>query len=153
MKKLFITAGAVLITALLALSGYSQNSDEIGWLGEIDKKQVVTYGDALKLFMLQSGRKPSTFEKNQGDLASEGIALSGYSEDDELTKGMLSKMTAVYLDLGGSLMYMIFGTERYAFRACMANGIFGQDGSENDRLSGPEMIEAFSKISEIRGEK
>ena len=153
MKKLFITAGAVLMTALLALSGYSQNSDEIGWLGEIDKKEAVTYGDALKLFMLQSGRKPSTFEKNQGDLAAEGIALDGYSEEDELTKGMLSKMTAVYLDLGGSLMYMIFGTERYAFRACMANGIFGQDGSENDRLSGPEMIEAFSKISEIRGEK
>ena len=60
-------------------------------------------------------------------------------------------MTAGYLDLCGSLMYMISGAERYAFRACVAEGIMRGDGSENDVISGPELVEVLGRVSEIRG--
>jgi len=151
MKKLFlmlIAAAFLLISPL-----YSQVTSEIDWLNQIDKKQNVTYGDAVNLFMFQLGKNPSSFEKDTEILLSEGIGLAGYTQDEILTKGMLSKMTAEYLDLGGSLMYLIFGSERYAFKACIAYGFFTPDGSSTDKLSGPGMIEVFSRISEFKGEQ
>jgi len=152
MKKLLITAGAVVIIAVAAITGYSQNAGEVEWLSGIDKKAAVTYGDAAAFFVMQIGKSSSGFDNNQSALAAEGIALQGYSEESILTKGMLSKMTAKYLKLGGSFMYLIFKTERYAYKVCVANGIFTEDGSSNDVMSGPGMIEAFSKISDIKGE-
>mgnify|MGYP001408572993 CR=1 FL=1 len=152
MKKLLKTAGAGVIIAVLAISGYSQNAGEIEWLSGIDKKTTVTYGDAVALFVMQIGKNSSGFDNNQSALAAEGIALDGYTQDSRLTKGMLSKMTAKYLKLGGSFMYLILKTERYSYKVCVANGIFTEDGSSNDLMSGPGMIEVFSKISDIKGE-
>jgi len=152
MKKLLIMLGAAVITVVLAVSSYSQNTNELEWLGGIDKKQIATYGDAVNMFVLQIGGKASTFDNNQNTLKAEGISLEGYSESSELTKGMLSKMTARYLKLSRSVMYLIIDSERYAYKACRADGIFSADGSENDKMSGPELIEVFSKISDKRGE-
>ena len=151
MKKLLITAGFAVFLISLAVTGFSQNAGEIEWLSGIDKKETVTYGDAAALFVMQIGNNSSTFDNNQSTLSSEGIALEGYSGESRLTKGMLSKMTAKYLKLGGSFMYHILGTERYAYKVCVANGIFTENGSSNDIMSGPGMIEVFSKISDIKG--
>jgi len=150
MKKLFL----MMVSAGILLSGsagFAQKTGEIEWLNEIDKKQVVSYGEAVNLFVYQMEKTPTTFEQDNSSLASEGIALDGYSQESILTKGMLAKMSARYLNLGGSLMYIIFGTERYAFKACVAYGIFAEDGSSSDKVSGPAMIEVFSKISEVKG--
>jgi len=153
MKKIYLFLTAASAVFFLAGTIYAQNTGEIEWLAQIDKKPAVTYNDAVNLFVYQTGKNPSTFEQDSTALASEGIALQGYNGDTPLTKGMLSKMTAGYLKLEGSLMYNFFKTERYAFKACIANGIFKEDGSQYDRLSGPAMIEVFSKINEIRGEQ
>lgn len=153
MKKYFLSVAFVAVFFFITGTAYAQKTNEIDWLGQIDRKTAVTYGDAVTLFIFQLGKNPSTFEKDSADLDSAGIGLQGYNEGDVLTKGMLSKMTARYLDLDGSFMYLIFGTERYAFKVCVANGFFYEDGSSSDILSGPAMIEVFSKISEIKGEQ
>lgn len=152
MKKLFLllTTASMLFTADIS---FGQSTDEIEWLNQIDKKQVVSYGDAVNLFMYQLGKKPSTFENDSARLISEGFGLEGYSQDTPLSRGMIAKMTARYLDLGGSFIYLFLKTERYAWKACVANGIFPEDSSSNDEMNGPAMLETFSKISEIKGGK
>jgi len=137
---------AIIMIFGLIINLPAQDMGQIEWLSDLDQKKTAVYGDAIRLFALQEGRhsvKP---------LTGTGIELDGYSQGDTLTKGMLAKMTARYLDLGGSIMYSIFGTERYAFRACIANGIMRADGSENDIISGPELLEVIGRVSEIKGE-
>ena len=42
----------------------------------------------------------------------------------------------------------LLGREGYAFRACVAHGIMDHDGSEWDKISGEELIEIMSKVTE-----
>ena len=146
MKKLSLLISAVLMF-ILSTASFAQDMNQIEFLSSLDQKQTATYGDAIRLFALQEGKKSAEV------LTGTGIELGGYSQGDTLTKGMLAKMTARYLDLGGSLMYLIFGTERYAYRACIAYGIMREDGSENDIISGPELVEVMGKISDMKGGK
>lgn len=146
MKKLSLLISAVLMF-ILSTASFAQDMNQIEFLSSLDQKQTATYGDAIRLFALQEGKKSAEV------LSGTGIELGGYSQGDTLTKGMLAKMTARYLDLGGSLMYLIFGTERYAYRACIAYGIMRADGSENDIISGPELVEVMGKISDMKGGK
>jgi len=137
---------AIIMIFGLIINLPAQDMGQIEWLSDLDQKKTAVYGDAIRLFALQEGRQ------SVKPLTGTGIELDGYSQGDTLTKGMLAKMTARYLDLGGSIMYSIFGTERYAFRACIANGIMRADGSENDIISGPELLEVIGRVSEIKGE-
>lgn len=136
---------------LICINVSAQDVTQVAFLSELDSKTSATYGDALILFKLQSGSSIST--KGKTSSTGESYVLKGYAEGDTLTKGMASLMTARYLDLSGSFMYMILDIERYAYKACIANKIFSADGSENDKISGPELIEMFSKISDIKGGK
>jgi hypothetical protein len=149
MKKIRILY--ITLFAALSFSGVSSAQDvtQVTFLSELDSKSIATYGDALIMFKLQSGSSVSA--KGRSASSGESYALQGYTEGDNLTKGMASLMTARYLDLNGSFMYMILDVERYAYKACIANGIFSPDGSENDQLTGPELIELFSKISDMKG--
>ena len=94
----------VLILAAMSVSAFSQDISLITMMNDLDKKQTAAYSDAEKLFSAQT---------------KENLSL-GYESDKPLTRGMVAKMTAKYLDLRGSLLYNIFGTERYAVRACIA---------------------------------
>ena len=147
MKKilLFFCIMAILISFLE--TSFSQDITQIGFLSELDNKKTATYGDALGMFKIQEGALSS----KKKDSGKEAFLLKGYENSAPLTKGMAALMTARYLDLGGSFMYLIFKTERYAFMACIANGMMNSDGGENDKMSGPELIELFSKISERKG--
>jgi hypothetical protein len=145
-RILSITFIAILFSAGIT---FSQDITQVTFLSELDNKSTATYGDALIMFKLQSGSSVSA--KGRSSSGKESYALQGYTEADTLSKGMASLMTARYLDLGGSFMYLILDIERYAYKACIANGIFSPDGSENDKMSGPELIELFSKISDMKG--
>ncbi len=145
--KVYSILISALFTFILSTVSFAQDVSQIEFLSLLDKKQTATYGDAIRLFALQEGKKSAEA------LTGTGIELGGYSQGDTLTRGMLAKMTAHYLDLGGSLMYLIFGTERYAYRACIAYGIMRGGGSENDIISGPELVEVMGKISDMKGGK
>ena len=129
----------ILLLMILSSFGISQDISSIVFINELDAKRTATYGDALRMFEFQEGTSRSG-----------SYMLKGYNDDVRLTKGMASLMTARYLKLNKSLMYKIFDIERYAFRACLADKFFSIDGSENDLMSGPELIELFSKINEYK---
>jgi len=149
-EKTLIISVLILI---LSISTFAQDLNQLDWLNDLDGKSAATYGDAVKIFAIQTSGRSSSFRADSSLLEKSGIALDGYSEGEELSRGMLAKMTARYLDLGGSLMYMVFGAERYAFKACVAEGIMRGDASENDIISGPELVEVLGRVSEIRGDR
>jgi hypothetical protein len=68
-----------------------------------------------------------------------------------MRKGVAARLLARYLGLTDSLLYDIFGSERYAFRACVAAGIMVADGSEWDAVSGEELLEIMRRVAEISG--
>jgi len=128
--KPFIAAALVFISAAL----FSQASIEK--MSDIDRKAAATYGDAVTLFKAETKKD---------------IYLD-YKNDATLTRGMVALMTAKYLDLKGSFMYNLFGTERYAVRACIAEGIMDEDSSGNDIMSGADLIEVLGRIALVKGE-
>lgn len=148
MKKLkYIICIAAI--SMLTLNVFSQQKTQAEFLSELDNKKTATYGDALTLFKLQSGSKNTTKE----NVEIKNYSLQNYDDGAPLTTGMASLMTAKYLDLRGSFLYMVFGTERYAYKACISSNLLNQNGSENDKMSGPELIELFSRISDIKEDK
>lgn len=132
--KLFKMPVLVLAAVLLSTALFSQNM--IDKLSDIDGKVNATYGDAVALFKAET---------------SKDIYLN-YKNDVPLTRGMVALMTAKYLDLKGSFMYNIFKTERYAVRACIDEDLMDGDSSENDLMSGAELIEVLGKIARKKGE-
>jgi len=124
---------------VLSLSLTAQGISPIVFINELDGKKVATYGDALRMFRLQI----------RTNKVSNSYLLKGYFDEIPLTKGMVSLMIARYLNLKKSFMYKIFDTERYAYRACLANKLFSELRSENDLMSGSELIELFTRVDEF----
>lgn len=125
----------VILLASLFISAalFSQSIDKIS---DIDRKVTATYGDAVALFKAETKKDVSLDYKN----------------DAPLTRGMVALMTAKYLDLKGSFMYNLFGSERYAVKACIAEDLMDADSSENDLMSGAELLEVLGKIAMRAGE-
>ena len=140
MKFVKIFCVNIFLLMILSVTGIGQNISQITFINELDVKSAAAYGDALSMFRFQEGTAS----------VSNSYMLSGYSDESKLTKGMASLMMARYLNLKKSLMYNIFGTERYAYRACLADNLFSGYGSENDLMSGAELIELFSKVKEFK---
>jgi len=128
----------------------AQDIDQLNFIHSLDSKTAATYGDAVKLFTAEAGGRGGNFAAESAFLQQQGIALT-YAEDTPLTRGMAALMTARYLNLKGSFMYLIFKSERYAYRACISDSIMPADASELDKLSGPELLELMSLISGKKG--
>ena len=140
MRFINVLCISILLLMVLSTSGISQDDiSSIMFINELDGKKTATYGDALRMFSFQVG----TISRSGSYL------LKGHSDNSPLTKGMASLMTARYLKLSKSLMYNIFDIERYAYRACLADKLFNEFGSENDMISGSELIELFTKVDEF----
>jgi hypothetical protein len=151
MNKYLYFIVSLITFSLITIAAFSQDVTQSVFLSDLDNKETATYGDALIIFNLQSGSSASI--KNLSESAKKKFTLNDYDEKAVLTRGIASLMTARYLDLGGSFMYLLFETERYAYTVCVTNEIFPKNGSENDIMSGPELIELLSRISEIKGGK
>jgi len=61
---------------------------------------------------------------------------------------MIALMAARQLRLKGSLFYLMFDTQRYAHRACVAEEIMDASTSELDTLTGDELLEVIAAVSE-----
>lgn len=144
MKK--ITAAMVIL--LMSLSTFAKPMSEIDFIDSLDSKKVATYGDAVKLFAFQLIGRSNGFNADLSALGS--IVTKKTGKDEPLKKGEIANMTARYLKLSDSLMYKMTGFNRYAFRVCAAHGIMNEDGSENDIMSGMELLEVFNQISEYK---
>ena len=142
MKRMMI----LLVVLLLDIHLYSQ--DSLPFITNLGEKQKATFGDAVTLFMYATNKAPRGFAKDSTMLKESGI-LTGmdYEEQRPLRRGMIARMVARYMHLTGSLLYNIFGTERYAYVACIQARIMDPDASEWDILSGEELIEVISRMT------
>lgn len=144
MKSKFLSV----LILVFALPLYSQGINFINTLGE---KKVATYDDALQIFMMEMGKPSGGFTANKRYLDRYGITIKmDYKKDHPLRRGILCKMIARYLDIKDSLFYLIFKTERYAFRACASRGLMDANNSEWDKLSGEELLEIMLKVSDFK---
>jgi hypothetical protein len=97
---------------------------------------------------LQTGRSYTDFSSGVAELKAAGLLPDReYSADEPLRKGMLALMSARYLKLDDSVWYMLFGTERYAYAACVSGGVMRGGGSTSETVSGPELIEVIGILS------
>jgi len=137
---------------LLSSSLFAQGLGSLGFIHELGEKEQATFGDAVKFMVIVMDKRSVNFKRDLRILNKNGIT-SGYSNNKNtpLRKGAVARMAARYLKLNDSFMYKIFGTERYAFRACVAADIMVQNGSEWDRISGEELIEIMRRVSEKSG--
>ena len=144
MKSKFLCILILLFTIPL----FSQGINYINNLGE---KKVATYDDALRMFMMEIRKNPAGFNANKRVLDRAGITVKmDYKKDQNLRRGILCKMIARYLDIKDSLFYLMFRTERYAFRACVSRGLMDANNSEWDKLSGEELLEVMAQVSEFK---
>lgn len=145
MKKILVTC----IVTLFILPSSAQNSDTVSWVHELSKKDRVSFEDSVRLFVLQTGVKYSDFSSGVVALRSQGILSDReYTADEPLTRGRLAFMTARYMKLDDSLWYVVFGTERYAYAACVSGGFMKAGRSVSGAVSGPELIELIGIISD-----
>jgi hypothetical protein len=145
MRK-FLTA----VLLLFSVSLFAQSN--AGFLDEITDKVSVTIEDAVKLYVMIIDKKPGDFDSNVAALKSAGLIKDEtINKSDNLRRGLLASMIARHLKLGDSIFYMIFGTERYAYTACVAAEIMDSNGSEWDVLSGGEVVEILTRVSDRTG--
>ncbi len=130
------------------------NAQEINFINALAEKKAVTFEDGVKIYMYTLGRVPAGFEADVNTL--KGLKLlkaKKYNKDKALRRGMLALMVARHLKLKGSLMYLMFDTERYAHRACIAEKLMDAGTSELDTMSGDELLEVIALVSERMEEK
>ena len=139
------------IVVFLNMNLYSQGNEsfnEVNFVNKLGDKKVATVGDAYTFFVLLSENSQKTFLKNQKKLIDLKLIGSSTKEDKVLSKGFLSSIIVRYLKLNDSLMYKITGADRYAFRLCASKGLMKHNGSEYDKISGSELIEIISSMSD-----
>jgi hypothetical protein len=137
---------------LLSSQLFGQNVASIDFINTVTDKEKTSFEDGIHFFMMTAGKKILSFDENLKVLNREGITSGiNFTKDTPMRRGVLAMMIARYLKLGDSLMYAVFGTERYAYRICAANNIMSYDGSEWDTLSGGELVEIMTKVSELTG--
>ena len=135
------------------VSAYSQSMNVLNYINELGDKKQAVFGDIVKLIILDMGERTVSFKSDLSVLNVRNKIAAGYNlgENAPLRKGVAARMIARYLRLNDSLMYNIFGTERYAFRACVAADIMVADGSEWDYVSGEELLEIMRRVAVISG--
>jgi hypothetical protein len=145
-------AAFILIILLLFTAGQGQ---EIKFINDIASKKVVTFGDAVTMYMYTLGKAPAGFDADVAALRGMNLLKAkSYDRDAKLRRGMLALMVARHLKLKGSLFYLMFDTQRYAHRACIAEKIMDVNTSEHDTMTGDELLEVISAVSErMEGKK
>ena len=149
-RLLIVVLLLVTVPLLAQRSRRGDTVKNVTFVHEIAEKDAVNFGDTVRFLVLILGKEPTnTLASDLAILKGAGITAGlQYAESIPMKKGMLALILADYLKLGDSLFYMIFKTQRYAFTACIANGIMDYDASEYDSVSGGELIEIMSKVSE-----
>lgn len=140
MKKILLAA-AVLYSAAC----FSQSID---FINQVDGKKTVTVSDAAQIFNAVDKVLPRDAARTDRLK----VALDKYSKaDGSFTKGAAAFVAAEFMGINSSLMYSIFKNERYAFRACAAEGLFSRFSGQSEAISGSELLELAANISKRYG--
>jgi hypothetical protein len=145
MKSLY-TILLVTALALAALPVGAQENTSIAFINSLDAQKSATFSDAVTFMAYIETGSTKGFAGDLALLKKEGIVITEYGEKAPLKRGALAKIIALKAKLKDSLLFNIFHSERYAFRACVAAGIMPANRSEYDTLSGTELIEIMSRL-------
>lgn len=139
---------AAIVCAVLLVFTVAQ-SQQIQFINELSSKKVVTFGDGVTMFMYLLGKAPAGFTADVAVLKDlKLLKAKSYDREAPLRRGMIALMAARQLKLKGSLFYLMFDTERFAHRACVAENIMDVSTSELDTLTGDELLEVITAVSE-----
>ncbi len=154
MKTKIILTLFIVCTFFCIPQAFPQDISNLIFINELADKDEITFEEGVRFFVLTIGKRPQSYKKNLRTLQKGGI-LEGIDSDKDtpIRKGTLALMIARHLDLKDHLLFKIFKFKRYAFKACVANGIMHYNASEWDRISGGEMIEIMNIVSEMSGGK
>ncbi len=147
MKKIApILIGLFLATSTL----YGQVRGSVIYINNLADKKTATVEDGVIMVMTTLNIPSFGFNFDVNNLKKRNLLKDrDFDRNDPLTRGLLSYMIARQLELNDSLFFLIFKSERYAYRACIAHRIMDPDGSEHDRLSGEEVIEIMAEVEKI----
>jgi hypothetical protein len=121
----------------------------MNFVNELAEKKAVTFGDAVTMYIYTLGRVPAGFNADIKTLKAMNLLKAArYDKDKTLRRGMLALMVARHLKLKGSLFYLMFDTQRYAHRACVADKIMDANTSEFDKISGDELLEVMGVVAD-----
>lgn len=154
MKKYLLIIASVIL--LLPLSwAMPQETGNITFINGLADRNQVTFSEGVRFFVMVTERKTLDFNQSLNELKSKNIIDKDTEIDGKspLRKGDLAMMIANKLDLNDSLLFKIFKINRYAFRACAAEGIMHYDGNEYDTMTGGELIEIMTAVSEYNESK
>ncbi len=140
----------VLSVLLFFIFSFSFGTAQEGnFINALADKKVVTFEDGVKMYLYTLGKVPAGFNADVATL--KGLKLlkaKTYDKDKPLRRGMLALMVARHLKLKGSFFYLLFDTERYAHRACVADVIMTPSTSELDTMTGDELLEIMAIVGE-----
>jgi hypothetical protein len=143
-----------ILVIIVACTTISAPPGDLGFIHNLAEMKQTTFNDAVQFFSLTIFKQSYTFKQNLSMLQRKGIAKGmNYKYNAPLTKGMICLMAARYNKLSDSLLYMIFKTERYAFRVCASHRIVKYEGSEWDPISGEELIEIMNRTIILKDKK
>jgi hypothetical protein len=128
-------------------------ANNIQYLDNLSIKQTASINDAFALYYFYKYNKNSNFKIHRNAIIELKIIDSDKYNNANLAlrRGLLAKIVAVELNLKKSLMYLIFKNERYAYRACIAEEIMSPGKSNNDIISGQELIEIIHILTNLKG--
>lgn len=139
----------VLLYTLLILPALAQSPGNLAFINDLGEKGTATFSDAVTFFLLIENKQPGEFRANLDELNKQRITQGiEEAENAPLTQGTLALMIARGLKLKDSLFFLMTGTRRYAFRTCVSANIMDADTSEWDTMSGEQLIEIMTKVSE-----
>lgn len=148
MRRAAIFRSLMLASALVMVLTAAHGQDLEG-LSALILKRSATVGELGSLLRPLSGSVPDP----DAYRARLEIALSGYEPDVALTKGKASLVVYSALGFRSSFFFLLFPTERNAFRALVMEGAFAASGSPGEALGGLELFDFVNAVSEIAGRR
>jgi hypothetical protein len=147
MKRILLLSAACII---FSAQIYTPAHANLNAINRVAEKKRTTWEDGVAMYVVILGRPLAGFNANVNTLKRLGILKQSknYARNKVLNRGMMAGMIVRHLKLKDSLLYLIFRTERYAYRACVAAGIMDFDSSEWERLSGEELLEVMRLVGE-----
>lgn len=138
---------SLMLASALVMGSAAADCQDLERLSALILNPSATVGDLGSLLRPLSESSPDP----HGYRTRLEAALSRYDPDQALTKGKASLVAYRALGLRSSFAFLLFPTERNAFRAFIMEGAFGASGSPGEVLGGLELFDFVNSVSDLAG--
>jgi hypothetical protein len=133
------------------LAAESVDSAELAYKLSSQKWCSNDQGCSMVLLLVEGEDRYTSFEQRLAALESKGFADGSWNlqEEEPVNKGTLAYMLCRGLGIKGGVMMQLIGGRRYAYREAIFQGLMLR-GSENEPLTGPEVVGIMGRSSRIK---